>query len=44
MKDKIFALQRVGRSFMLPIALLLVVGLLLVSAARSPTKPCWRLA
>lgn len=43
MKDKIFGvLQRVGRSFMLPIALLPVAGLLLVSAARSPTKPCWR--
>jgi hypothetical protein len=44
MKDKIFGvLQRVGRSFMLPIALLPVAGLLLGIAARSPTKRCWRL-
>ena len=34
MKDKIFGvLQRVGRSFMLPIALLPVAGLLLGGAA-----------
>ena len=43
MKDKIFGvLQRVGRSFMLPIALLPVAGLLLGIGSCSPTKPCWR--
>jgi glucose PTS system EIICBA or EIICB component len=36
MKDKIFSvLQRVGRSFMLPIAILPVAGLLLVDRTAS---------
>ena len=44
MKDKIFGvLQRVGRSFMLPIALLPVAGLLLGIGSSFTTKRCWRL-
>lgn len=40
MKDKIFGvLQRVGRSFMLPIAILPVAGLLLGTAVLLPMKP-----
>ena len=40
MKDKIFSvLQRVGRSFMLPIAILPVAGLLLESEAHLPMQP-----
>lgn len=39
MKDKIFGvLQRVGRSFMLPIAILPVAGLFLDSAVPSQMK------
>ncbi len=42
MKDKIFGvLQRVGRSFMLPIAILPVAGLLLGALLRM--KRCWKL-
>ena len=40
MKDKIFSvLQRVGRSFMLPIAILPVAGLLLGIGSSLPMQP-----
>lgn len=40
MKDKIFGvLQRIGRSFMLPIAVLPVAGLLLALEVLLPTLP-----
>ena len=43
MKDKIFGvLQRVGRSVMLPIAILPVCRLVLGIGGRLPMKPCWR--
>jgi PTS-II-BC-glcB: PTS system, glucose-specific IIBC component len=44
MKDKIFGvLQRVGRSFMLPIAILPVAGLLLGFGGSFTTKQCLKL-
>ena len=44
MKDKIFGiLQRVGRSFMLPIAILPVAGLLLGIGGSLRMKQCWKL-